>query len=230
MEKGDPMARIHFDVNGSIDSILHALRHGGLFLTTKSGEKINSMVIGWGTIGINWGRPVFTVFVRKGRFTRELLDQNPEFTINVPIEPVDRKIFEICGSKSGRDMDKIEEAHLTPVDGEKISVPGFLELPLTLECKVIYRQEQEYELYPEEIRRNYPQDVDSSYPMANKDEHVTYFGEIVNSYVLTPSEELALEAEKLIDVYKTMSAEDQAGFLAELRKMANDLEKHGEDE
>ena len=81
-------------------------------------------------------------------------------------------------------MEKIAEAGLTTVEGEKVSVPALKELPLTLECRVIYRQAQEYELYTEEIRRCYPQDVESTNPMANRDEHVTYFGEIVNAYLL----------------------------------------------
>ena len=178
------MAKTYIDVNTHTETILNALRHGGLLLTTKAGDKVNSMVIGWGTIGVNWGKPVFAVYVRKGRFTRELLDENPEFTINVPMGEIDRNIFRICGSKSSRDIDIISEAGLTTVKGEKVSVPALLECPLTLECKVIYRQAQEYELYTEEIRNCYSQDIDSTNPMANKDEHVTYYGEIVNAYLL----------------------------------------------
>ena len=56
----------------------------GILLTTKAGDKVNSMVIGWGTIGVNRGKPVFITYVRESRFTHELLEQNPEFTINVP--------------------------------------------------------------------------------------------------------------------------------------------------
>ena len=169
-----------FEYAGEIISKLHP----GLLLTTKAGEKVNSMVIGWGTIGINWGRPVFAVYVREGRFTREQLDKNPEFTINVALDEADRHVLSICGSKSGRDIDKIAEAGLTPMEGEKVSVPAMKEFPLTLECKVVYRQAQEYELYPADIAKMYPQDVDSSNPMANRDVHVTYFGEIVSAYIL----------------------------------------------
>ena len=178
------MEKTYIDVNTYMGKIVDKLQHGGILLTTKAGDKVNSMVIGWGTIGINWGKPVFAVYVRKGRFTRELLDNNPEFTINVPTGEIDRNIFRICGSMSGRSMDKIAEAGLTTVESEKVSVPALKELPLTLECRVIYRQAQEYKLYTEEIRRCYPQDVESTNPMANRDEHVTYFGEIVNAYLL----------------------------------------------
>jgi hypothetical protein len=53
-----------------------------------------------------------------------------------------------------------------------------------LECKVIYRQPQELELLPKEIcDRMYPQNVPSSNPMANRDPHVTYYGEIVAAYI-----------------------------------------------
>lgn len=163
--------------------ILKALP-GGILLTTKADDKVNSMVIGWGTLGINWSKPVFAVYVRDGRFTREQLDRNPEFTINVPVGDFDRNIITVCGSKSGRDIDKVTEAKLTLVEPQEISVPAIKEFPLTLECKVIYRQPQELELLPEEIReRMYPQDVPGTNPMANRDFHVTYYGEIVAAYI-----------------------------------------------
>lgn len=158
---------------------------GGILLTTKADDKVNSMVIGWGTLGVNWGRQVFAVYVREGRFTREQLDKNPEFTINVPIGEFDRNIISVCGGKSGRDIDKVAEAGLTLVDPEVISVPAIREFPLTLECKVIYRQPQELEDLPEDILANYyPQDVPSTATGSNKDEHITYFGEIVVVYIV----------------------------------------------
>lgn len=171
------------DVKDYAGEILKALPKG-LLLTTKADDKVNSMVIGWGTFGINWSKPVFAVYVREGRFTREQLDKNPEFTINVPIGEYDNNIISVCGSKSGRDIDKVAEAGLTLVDPQVVSVPAIKEFPLTLECKVVYRQPQELELLPKEIcDRMYPQNVPSSNPMANRDPHVTYYGEIVAAYI-----------------------------------------------
>ena len=173
----------NIDIKDYAGEILKALP-GGLLLTTKADGKVNSMVIGWGTFGINWSRPVFAVYVREGRFTREQLDKNPEFTINVPVGEYDKSIIAVCGSKSGRDIDKVTEAGLTLVDPQEVSVPAIKEFPLTLECKVIYRQPQELELLPESIRdRMYPQNVPSTNPMANRDPHVTYYGEIVAAYI-----------------------------------------------
>ena len=42
--------------------ILNALPKG-ILLTTKAGDKVNSMVIGWGTLGINWSKPVFAAYI-----------------------------------------------------------------------------------------------------------------------------------------------------------------------
>lgn len=157
----------------------------GVLLTTKTSDKVNTMTISWGTLGIEWAVPIFTTFVRKGRFTRSQLDKNPEFTINIPIGDFDPKILGVCGTKSGRESDKIQELGLTLEPAQVITVPGIKELPLTLECKVIYKQEQDKIAIPEALReRFYPQNVDSSFHGSNKDYHIAYYGEIVSAYLL----------------------------------------------
>lgn len=157
----------------------------GVLITTKADEKVNSMTISWGMLGIEWGKPIFITFVREGRFTRTLLDKNPEFTVNIPFGTFDKKIIGLCGSKSGRNVDKVKELKLTLVDGEEISVPAIKELPLTLECKVIYKQLQDKKTIPDYIKENmYPQNVGSDNPMANRDYHIAYYGEIVKAYII----------------------------------------------
>lgn len=161
----------------------------GVLLTSRVGDKINSMVIGWGTVGVNWGKPVFAAYVRVGRFTRELLDQNPEFTVNLPLSAPDPTVIAVCGGKSGREMEKLEACGLHPVPGEAVSVPAILEFPVTVECRILYRQEQEPAHLPEALRtRYYPQERDSAFAGSNRDAHVTYFGEILNAYILETEE------------------------------------------
>ena len=127
---------------------------------------VASMTIGWGTLGVDWSMPVFIAFIREGRYTRELLDASREFTVNVPCGPFDRKILGYCGSHSGRDVDKAAALGLTLVPGELVGAPAIRELPLTLECKVLYRQLQDRAEIPASIRsRMYPEDVDGSQPM-----------------------------------------------------------------
>ncbi|NLL29641.1 MAG: flavin reductase family protein [Clostridiales bacterium] len=157
----------------------------GVLLTTKTDEKVNSMVISWGTLGIEWGKPILTVFVRENRFTKQQLDKNPEFTINIPYGEYDKKIIGICGTKSGHNMDKIKELNLNLESSNVVSVPGIKELPLTLECKVIYKQKQDKDAITEENQiKFYPQDVDGSFHGANKDYHTAYYGEIVAAYII----------------------------------------------
>lgn len=155
----------------------------GILLTTKADGKVNTMTIGWGTVGIEWGRPVFVAYVRQSRYTRELLDKNPEFTINCPLGDVDPKILGFCGTKSGREHDKVGEMGLHLEQPLEISVPGIRELPLTLECKVIYRNEQPVENIPQEIlNRYYPE-------MAGvRDHHIAYYGQIVSAYIIEREE------------------------------------------
>ena len=157
----------------------------GVLLTTKAAGKVNSMTIGWGTMGIEWRKPVFVVYVRENRFTRFQLDRNPQFTVNVPIGEYDKNILTYCGTHSGVHMDKLAELRLTLADGEMVDVPAIRELPLTLECRVLYQQKQVLEALPAEVQHScYPQDIDSTASGANKDIHIAYYGEIMNAYII----------------------------------------------
>ena len=161
----------------------------GILLTSAVDQKINTMVIGWGTVGINWNLPVFAAYVRVSRFTRELLDQNPEFTVNIPLEQAQRNTIATCGSISGRELDKLAACGLHTVPGETVSVPAILEFPVTVECRIIYRQQEDIRLLPEEIRsRFYPHSRDNAPSDNYKDPHVTYYGQILRAYVLEPEE------------------------------------------
>ena len=57
----------------------------GILLTTKAHGQVNTMTIGWGTIGVQWGRPIFIAYVRDSRYTKQLLDETGEFTVNIPV-------------------------------------------------------------------------------------------------------------------------------------------------
>jgi len=169
------MNRKKIDYTEYANVITKALEKG-IFLTSKAEGKENYMVIGWGHIGRIWEKPVFVAYVRTSRYTRELLDKNPEFTVNVPVNGFDKKAFALCGTKNGRDMDKIREAGLTTVPSEIVSVPAIKEYPLTLECRVIYREEQDASKLPSDIQKKF-YSIDTA-------EHVSYYGEIVAAYMI----------------------------------------------
>lgn len=152
----------------------------GILLTTAAEGENDTMVIGWGHIGVIWGKPTFCTYVRKSRYTKQLLDKNPEFTVNVPLGQADKDIIAICGTKSGRDMDKFSYLGLQTEPGVTVSVPGIRQLPLTLECKVIFRQDQD------------PAAIDSAcfdryYTRGTRndgDYHTLYLAEITAAYII----------------------------------------------
>ena len=169
-----------------LPKIINELKKG-ILINTKNGDKLNSMTIAWGQIGIEWAKLFFTAYVRHGRFTHEQIEATNEFTVSVPVErtPEISKIMGYMGSNSGRNKDKIKDCNLTVLDGIKVNSPAIKEIPITLECKVIYRQEQEADNIPKElIQQFYPQDKPSDAPMANRDFHTVYYGEIVNAYII----------------------------------------------
>ncbi len=115
--------------------------------------------------------------MRQHRFTWKQLQENPEFTVNIPMDENEKQILRYCGSKSGRDTDKIADLGLTLVEPSVISVPGIKELPLTLECRVLYRQSQEPNSIPEVLRKKfYADNVPGDY-------HDAFYGEIVAAYI-----------------------------------------------
>lgn len=152
----------------------------GVLLTTKSADRVNTMTIGWGTLGIQWGKPIFIAYVRESRYTKKLLDENPEFTVNIPYGEYDKSILGICGTKSGRDMDKVQELNLTLEEPLTVRVPAIRQLPLTLECKVIYRQEQDPKaIDPDADNRYYAKGTPNE-----GDYHTAYYGEITAAYIV----------------------------------------------
>lgn len=158
----------------NIDKALKGLEKGA-FLTVKNGDKVNTMTIGWGQIGYQWKKPVFTVMVRKSRYTYELLENAKEFTVSIPVEENEelKNALKVCGTKSGRECDKIKECKLKLEDGKSIKTPIIANCELQYECRILCK----HELVSEELN----EEIDSAM-YSNNDYHVFYYGEIVNTY------------------------------------------------
>lgn len=160
--------------------ILTAVR-SGVTITAKADDTVNPMTISWGTMGIQWNKPIFITFVRGCRFTEGLLEKNPEFTVNIPLGNVDKNIIKVCGTQSGRDIDKVKQLGLTLEEPDKISAPGFKEFPLTLECRVVYKQQQ----YPDNVMDDH---IFTHYNApctdVHEDYHTAFYGEIVSAYII----------------------------------------------
>ena len=146
----------------------------GAFLTSSHNGKTNVMTIAWGTVGFTWKRPVFMSMIRTSRYSHELVEGSGEFTISIPFTDMRQQIG-LCGSRSGRDIDKISAAGLQLLPGEKTTTPVINTAGLHYECKVICRQQMTPETTADLVKSDW---------YANGDYHTLYFGEIVASYVI----------------------------------------------
>ncbi|MBP2651783.1 MAG: flavin reductase domain protein FMN-binding protein [Firmicutes bacterium] len=145
----------------------------GAFLTTAHDGKKNTMTIGWGTLGFSWGKPVFMIMVRQSRFSYQLIENSNEFTVSIPFKDM-KQALALCGSKSGRNLDKFKAAGLTANPGKKIATPVIADCGLHYECKVVYKQTMtSAQLAPAHQTAWY----------ADGDYHTLYFGEIQATYI-----------------------------------------------
>jgi len=147
----------------------------GAFLTTSSGGRSNTMTIGWGSIGVMWGLPIFTVMVRESRYTYELIENSNAFTVSVPLHDMQAELA-LCGSKSGRDMDKFSAAKLTPQPGKKVSVPVIGGCGLHYECEILYKSPMDPAQLDAGVQQKFYKEGDY---------HTYYHGKIVACYLDT---------------------------------------------
>lgn len=97
-------------------------------------EKPNIITIAWTGI-INSQPPKTYISVRKSRYSYDIIKENKEFVINLTTADLVRAA-DLCGVKSGRDVDKFALCDLHPQESEKISAPAIEEAHLCLECVV----------------------------------------------------------------------------------------------
>jgi flavin reductase (DIM6/NTAB) family NADH-FMN oxidoreductase RutF len=146
----------------------------GAFLTVKAGEALNTMTIGWATIGYIWSKPIFMVAVRLSRHTFTIIEQADDFTVSIPsIDMSDELTF--CGTKSGKDYDKFVECNLPLAPAQLVTTPIINVPGLHYECKIVYKSAMD------------PAFLDNAYDTAMypaKDYHTLYFGEIMECYEL----------------------------------------------
>lgn len=154
-------------------TLKYLTRYGG-FLTVKDKANTNIMAINWVSFGNQWGKPIVNIMVRKSRFTHSMLENSGEFTISIPTEASMRKLISKCGSRSGRDINKVTEFNIPLKDSKVISTPSVDGCKIYYECKVIYKCEIDGANLLEEINKSTYMDGDY---------HTLYCAEILNSYV-----------------------------------------------
>lgn len=100
----------------------------------ENGEK-NLLTVAWtGTVCTN--PPMLYISVRPERFSYHMLRETGEFVVNLTTVSM-AKATDYCGVRSGRDVDKWKETHLTPGMASRLRfAPIVEEAPVNIECKV----------------------------------------------------------------------------------------------
>lgn len=119
------------------EDIISIIGKEWMLITAGEIQHFNTMTASWGGVGFLWGKPVAFVFIRPERYTHDFVEQNDSLTLTF-FDEADKDILNFCGTKSGRDYDKVKETGLRPV-----ATPGgnvsFEQARLTIEGRKLYK-------------------------------------------------------------------------------------------
>jgi flavin reductase (DIM6/NTAB) family NADH-FMN oxidoreductase RutF len=149
------------------DNVFKLIGKDWMLITAGIRESFNTMTASWGGMGILWDKKVCFAFVRPTRYTFEFLEKSEVYTFSF-LEEQYRDILMYCGTKSGRDVNKVIETNLTPIFGN--GTVFFAEARLVMECRKIYVQDITPGNFLDQTMNEY-------YP--KKDYHRIYVGEII---------------------------------------------------
>ena len=155
------------------ENVFSAIGDDWMLITAGKPDDFNTMTASWGTLGILWNMPVAICFVRPQRHTFGFTERSDYYTLSF-LEEGHRDILQFCGTRSGRDTDKIAETGLLP----RVTAKGgvyFEQCRLVLECKKLYsdRIKEDQFIIQNLISKNYPK----------KDFHKFYIGEIISCLI-----------------------------------------------
>jgi len=150
-----------------------AMRHfttTGAFLSAKHNGHLNTMTVSWGFIGFIWGKPHFITIVRPQRHTQTIISEADGFTISIPYGSM-KEALRVCGTQSGRDIDKSAVVEFIPAKTIDGAVVGGCNM--YYECRTTCTDQMREAVLPPAIREKF---YDNDY-------HHVYVGEIVDCYI-----------------------------------------------
>ena len=135
------MAKIEVPFDQYMQQATAALtRDGALITSLDATGRPNTMTIGWGTLGVIWGKPIYVALVRPSRYTYGCLEATGDFTVNIPYPEQDEALV-FCGTQSGRDHDKFAECGFTVLPSATVKSPGIGECGLIYECRIVHKND-----------------------------------------------------------------------------------------
>lgn len=157
------------------DNLIETISKEWMLITAGTQESFNTMTANWGGVGYLWNRPVVYVFIRPERYTHEFTEANDNFTLSFLGEE-NKQIHKVCGSQSGRGVNKVEATGLKPVVSEKGNIL-FEQSRLSLECRKLYKGELKEENFLD------PSIIEKWYDASHGNYHTVYVAEITDIWV-----------------------------------------------
>lgn len=143
-----------------------------MLITAGNKEKFNMMTASWGGIGVLYNKPVAICFINPARYTYQVIENSDTYTLTFYTEAY-RDALKYCGSKSGRDEDKVKGSGLTPVETANGAM-AFDQAWMIIECRKLVSQS----ISLDAINNKEEQNKRAAQPM-----HKMYIGEILNVWV-----------------------------------------------
>jgi flavin reductase (DIM6/NTAB) family NADH-FMN oxidoreductase RutF len=152
------------------ENIFKLIDKDWMLITAGTQDNFNTMTASWGNMGILWNKPVAICYIRPQRYTLGFVEKADYYTLSF-FEERYRDILNFCGTKSGRDFDKIKETGLSPFETDLGNI-GYGESGLLMECRKLYVGNIEESGFVDKnlIRKIYP----------TKDYHRFFIGEITS--------------------------------------------------
>jgi len=150
------------------DNVFKLIGADWMLITAGNAGSFNTMTASWGAMGELWNKKIAICFIRPVRHTYSFMEKAEYYTLSF-FDETHRDTLRFCGTKSGRDVDKMSETGLTAATAESGAV-YFSEARLVLECKKIYI----HDLDPGHFLIG---TIHDEYP--DKDYHRMYIGEVV---------------------------------------------------
>lgn len=141
-----------------------------MLISAQTGDKVNATTASWGSFGFFLDKHIVTIYLRKERYTRELIDSSDYFALSF-LDLVDyKRELKFMGMISGRNEDKIKGARLTINHDEDTKVPFIDEASNVIICHKIITKELDIDSFDDKSL------IDEFYK--KEDFHTMFIGEI----------------------------------------------------
>ncbi len=116
------------------DNLIKAISDEWMLITAGDENGYNMMTASWGFAGEMWGNDSVIAMIRPQRYTMDFVNKSDYFTLS--FYGTQKELHKVCGSMSGRDVDKTSLTGLTPIFSDNTVYFG--EARLVLVCKKQY--------------------------------------------------------------------------------------------